>query len=456
MTDQSKILVVDDEAFFRQLYHDLLSDAGYAVTVCASGEEAIALLQQQPVDLVLTDMVMPGKSGLDVLRTARAMPAGPDVVLVTGHASLDSAIEALKNGARDYLVKPFNPDELKHLIQTCIEQRRLLTENVHLRRQIYLFQTGQSLSSLIDLECLVPQALEVLLRELCADSGFSFSLPDGDEPCLTGSKNMPTERAEALLQLLLPEFRRAGGLACSTAASALVAQHASGPQGVWLLPLRDGESLKGGLVICNARSEADERSLADLRYLCDQIALGFANATRYRSAQQLMYADDLTGLYNHRYLQIALGQEMTRSKRYGLKFSFLFLDLDRFKEINDQFGHLAGSAALQEVGELMRNCVRDVDTLFRFGGDEFAAMLVETDKRAARVVAERIRNLIEKHVFLEHLQTPCQVTMTIGLATFPDDADTQEALLDLADQAMYAGKALRNRICSVDEIPSAR
>lgn len=458
MSDQSKMLVVDDELFFRQLYRDLLEDAGYAVVVCSSGEEALRLLQTQPFDLVLTDVVMPGKSGLDVLRFARALPSPPDVVLVTGYASLDSAVEALKNGARDYLVKPFNPEELKHLIRTCLEQRRLLAENAHLRRQINLFQTGQTLSSLIDLECLIPQSLDALLRELGSDSGCSFTLTEDNATYLTGLKKLHVEHAEQLIELLLPEFRSAVGVAQPSSRSAdRLRKMQKSREGIWLLPLRDGEDLKGGILVCDATVQPDTAvAFADLRYLCDQIALGFANASRYRNAQRLMYSDDLTGLYNHRYLQIALNQEMMRSQRYGLKFSLLFLDLDRFKEINDQHGHLAGSAALQEVGRLMRGCVRDVDTLFRFGGDEFAAMLVETDRRAARVVAERIRSLIENHIFLENGETPCQVTVSIGMATFPDDATDQERLLDLADQAMYAGKISRNKVCSVAEIEALR
>ncbi len=453
MVDQSKILVVDDELFFRQLYRDLLEGAGYNVVVCSSGDEAVRLLESQPFDLVLSDVVMPGRSGIDVLRFAKALPSPPEVVMVTGYASLDSAIESLKNGARDYLVKPFNPEELKHLISTCLEQRRLLAENAHLKRQINLFQTGQTLSSLIDLECLIPQSLEALLRELGSESGFSFTLGDDKAAYLTGLKKIHSEHAEQLIGLLLPEFYEAVGVAqpSSRSADGLRKMQKSRDQ-IWMLPLRDGEVLKGGILICDAIQLDADFSLADLRYLSDQIALGFTNASRYRNAQQLMYSDDLTGLYNHRYLQIALNQEMMRSQRYGLKFSVLFMDLDRFKEINDQHGHLAGSAALQEVGRLMRGCVRDVDTLFRFGGDEFAALLVETDRRAARVVAERIRGLIEKHVFLEDENTPSQVTVSIGIATFPDDATHQERLLDLADQAMYVGKESRNSICSASEI----
>ncbi len=452
---QSNILIVDDELFFRKLYRDLLLEEGYRVDICSNGDDAIALMQKTQIDLVLTDMVMPGRNGLEVLREARLLPNPPDVILVTGHASLDSAIDALKSGARDYLVKPFNPEELKHLVRTCLDQRKLLTENDHLRRQIQLFQTGQSLSSLIDLERLIPKSLDVLLRETGASVGCAFTIKDGVTPCLAGLKNLHADFAEKLVDTLLPEMNVSAGL-CQPAGSVstkLVKLRQRREQ-VWMLPLGDGDVLKGGIVICDAVDNiAASVSLSDLRYLCDQFSLGFENAFRYQDAQQLMYTDDLTGLYNHRYLQVALSQEIRRSQRYGLNFSLLFLDLDRFKAINDQHGHLAGSSALQEVGRLLQDCVRDVDTLFRFGGDEFAAMLVETDGSKARLVAERIRKVIEEYAFLQEQGTPCHVTVTAGFATFPSDAMEKERLLDLADQAMYAGKGSRNIICGVVDIP---
>ena len=452
---QSSILIVDDELFFRKLYRDLLLEEGYRVDVCDNGADAIALLQQRQFDLVLTDMVMPGRGGLEVLRAAKVLPNPPDVILVTGHASLKSAIDALKNGARDYLIKPFNPDELKHLVRNCLDQRKLLTENDHLHRQIHLFQTGQSLSSLIDLDRLIPQALDVLLREMQASVGCAFTLKDGAIPSLTELKNLPAEFAEQLINALLPQFDDSTSLGQPSSDVAVkLAKLQQQREQIWMLPLRDGDVLKGGIVICDVTAHVvAPASLADLRYLCDQIALAFENACRYQDAQELMYTDDLTGLYNHRFMQISLSREIRRSKRYGLKFSLLFLDLDRFKEINDNYGHLAGSAALQEVGHLLVDCVRDVDTLFRFGGDEFAAILVETDDRTARIVAERIRKVIEAHAFLKERETPSYVTVTAGFATFPTDAIEKEKLLDLADQAMYAGKVSRNVICGVIDIP---
>lgn len=452
---QSTILVVDDELFFRKLYRDLLVEEGYLVEVCENGEDAIFRLQQGKLDLLLTDMVMPGKSGLEVLRAARALPNPPEVILVTGHASLESAIHALKNGARDYLVKPFNPEELKHLVRNCLEQRRLLEENEDLKTQIQLFQTGQTLSSLIDLERLIPQALDVLLREMGGGAGCGFTVKNYADPDITMLKGIGRRRAEQLVDLVMPEMDVATGLCQPNGDLQKALQSAGMKSGqLWLLPLGDSDELKGGLIICDAAADLPARtSSRDLRYLCDQIELGFENACRYQDAQELMYTDDLTGLYNHRYMQVAMSQEIRRSQRYGLQFSLVFLDLDKFKRINDTHGHLAGSAALQEVGMLLRKCVRDVDTLFRFGGDEFGALLVETDARTARIVAERIRKIIDEHIFLADQKIPCRLTATAGFATYPTDALEKESLLDLADRAMYAGKGERNVIRGVEEIP---
>lgn len=450
---QPTILVVDDELFFRQMYSDLLTDEGYLVEVCENGEQAILRMQETKFDLLLTDMVMPGKCGLEVLRAAQILDNPPEVILLTGHASLESAIQALKNGARDYLVKPTNPDELRHLVHKCLEQRRLLGENKHLKQQIRLFQTGQSLSSLIDLNRLFPMALDSLLRELEGSVGWGFGLK-GNDIKIIHAKGIGRPRAELLTVQLIPGMAMGAGLCQPEESFApVLKQEGLDPEVFRFLPLGDCDGLKGGLAICDVAPEKlGDASLQDLRYLCDQIELGFENACRYQDAQELMYTDDLTGLYNHRYMQVAMSQEIRRSQRYGLQFSLIFLDLDKFKMINDTHGHLAGSSALQEVALLLRECVRDVDTLFRFGGDEFGALLVETDGRTARIVAERIRRSIDEHVFLSEQGTPCRLTATAGFATYPTDALDKENLLNLADRAMYTGKAERNVICGVEEI----
>ncbi len=453
--NQATILVVDDELFFRKLYRDLLSDEGHQVEVCENGEDAIQRLRQGGIDLILTDMVMPGQSGLEVLRAARAEANPPEVILATGFASLETAIHSLKSGARDYLVKPFNPDELKHQVRTCLEQRQLLEENEQLKKQIQLYQTGQALSSLIDLGRLLPQALDALLRQLDAQQGFVFSVEAKGEIRLGALQNLESNSAETVAKMLQPRIHVAAGLSQpATLLTAELLEEGLNSGRVWVLPLGDSQELKGGVVVCDGPEDVvGQLPQADLNFLCDQIALGFENSCRYQDAQELMYTDDLTGLYNHRYMEVVLEHEIRRSQRYGLQFSLLFMDLDRFKQINDTHGHLAGSAALQEIGCLLRGCVRDVDTLFRYGGDEFAAILVETDSQTAQVVAERIRKAIAEHLFLQEQKIFSRLTTTTGYATFPIDATEPKDLLALADKAMYAGKISRNVVRGAAEIP---
>jgi diguanylate cyclase (GGDEF)-like protein len=190
-------------------------------------------------------------------------------------------------------------------------------------------------------------------------------------------------------------------------------------------------------------------------FLAEQAAIGFDNAYRYKGARELIYTDDLTGLYNQRYLDIVLEQEIRRAERYGLEFSVLFMDLDLFKNVNDVHGHIAGSNALKEVAKILRNSIREVDVPFRYGGDEFTALLVETGIEGALVVAERIRQEIEHHVFLKKYNQNTQLTASIGYATFPRHAKDKRAILDLADKAMYFGKKVRNITCGAGDIQSS-
>jgi two-component system cell cycle response regulator len=444
---KSTILVVDDELFFRHLYRELLSEDGYQVETAASGDKALERLRLGGIDIVLSDMVMPGLSGLELVRLTRSFDNPPDVILATGHATLESAIQALKSGARDYLVKPFNPEELRHLVRTCLEQRRLLDENTLLKTQIRLFQRGQNLASLLDIDRLLPQAVKTLIHEVGQGRGFSFLLSREQVSELHGLEGVEENQAKALAAALLPQIQALSGM--HTLHRDDLPPGPGWPEQVDTLcffPLRSQKSLKGALLIFNPPQGRfpDPLPHENLLFLSEQAALGFENAFRFHGARQLMYTDDLTGLYNYRYLQIMLDQEIRRAERYGLEFSLVFLDLDLFKRINDTHGHLAGSTALKEVAQLLRRSVRDVDMLFRYGGDEFTALLVETDSHGAKQVAERMRQTIEQHLFLTGIGHKARLTATMGYATFPTNAQDKRTILDLADQAMYQGKKVRN------------
>lgn len=179
---------------------------------------------------------------------------------------------------------------------------------------------------------------------------------------------------------------------------------------------------------------------AALRAILTPAAYALDNALRYQRAQALSVTDDLTQLYNSRYLNQVLRRETKRASRSGRPLSLLFMDLDGFKAINDHHGHLSGSRALVEAAEVVRASARETDVAARFGGDEFAIILPDTGGEGAYAVGERIRERIAAHEFLAVEGLTIRLTASVGLATLPDVAASAEELIRAADRAMYTVK----------------
>jgi diguanylate cyclase (GGDEF)-like protein len=174
--------------------------------------------------------------------------------------------------------------------------------------------------------------------------------------------------------------------------------------------------------------------------LVEPCAIAIENAMLFQRAEQLTITDDLTKLFNSRYLNLYLTREIKRTKRHAAPLAVIFLDLDGFKSINDQYGHLAGSRTLTEVGSILSRSVRETDTIARYGGDEFVVVLPETPAAGAMVIAERIRRAIECYTFLESQGLAARLSASFGIACYPDHALTPEGLIQKADQAMYRVK----------------
>jgi diguanylate cyclase (GGDEF)-like protein len=166
-------------------------------------------------------------------------------------------------------------------------------------------------------------------------------------------------------------------------------------------------------------------------------AIALDNALRVQRAEALSVTDDLTQLYNSRYLSQVLRRETKRASRSGRPLSLLFIDLDGFKSINDTHGHLYGSRALVEAAGLIRLSARETDVVSRFGGDEFALILPDTGSDGAAAVGERIRERVAGHRFLQGDGLTIHLTVSVGVATLPDVAASTEGLIQAADEAMY-------------------
>lgn len=219
----------------------------------------------------------------------------------------------------------------------------------------------------------------------------------------------------------------------------------TGPVAVVALPLVSrGRAI--GAVVGVDRSRASRPPallppvLDALGVLLGPAAVAIDNATRLRRVEALSVTDDLTNLYNSRFLNQALHREAKRALRSGRPLSLLFLDLDGFKSINDAHGHLLGSRALVETAEVIRSCSRETDVVARFGGDEFAVVLPDTGAPGARSVAERVRERLAAFHFLVAEGLDVRLTVSVGFATLPDAASSSDELIEAADAAMYRVK----------------
>lgn len=176
-----------------------------------------------------------------------------------------------------------------------------------------------------------------------------------------------------------------------------------------------------------------------LTLVANQIALGLANARLYTQTRELSVTDELTGVFNRRHFNQVLQLEWKRAVRFKRELSVLMIDIDFFKKYNDTFGHLKGDEVLRKMGSLLDKNLREVDTVARFGGEEFVVLLPDTDKRGALAVAEKLRHLVQEQIG--------GVTVSIGVATFPEDVKEMDDLIDHADIALYDAKDQgRNRV----------
>ena len=429
------VLLVDDERFARTVYSDYLRGAGYEVEVADGVDSALSLLAQRQFEVLLTDVILPGsRDGLELLALARQQDPQLGVIVITALDRVDPAVRAMKAGASDYLVKPVTPETLQLAVQRAIATRALLAENQALRAHLKVFENGQRIVSTLDREKLVPTALAAIASECGRDAAALFERTQDDTFLPSGALGLEYAEASELLarsRATLADLDPFGPAVVAVRLDPPV----RGAHAAACLPVVYEGALVGAAVV-PGDAALPAASAQGAAFLCRHLGIALQNLGKLRQVENLAFLDDLTHLYNRRYLDLAL----ERAVAGGRPFTVLFLDLDHFKTVNDTHGHLAGSHLLVEVARVLRSCVRDEDVVVRYGGDEYVVLLVGIDSGGALKVAERIRRAIEDHRFLSRAGARVRVTSSIGLASFPEHADSKTSILDFADRAMYRGK----------------
>lgn len=428
-----------------------LGEAGFTAEQAATPLVALIRLKEAAWDLVITDLFLVEDHGRDILTLIRETAPGTDVIILTGDTNPESAVFALKNGARDYLFSPVNSDKIKLAVSLCMQQRLILEENREFRNMLHLYQTSCTIATSLDSERIKHLMLEAIRHETHLSCGLSLFRQEG-EFLLHEYRGISLKQARNVRRSLLASLPEPLPVTHHVT-TCLLPDETTGICTATLVAFFCCEGLLQGIIALWPPSSPDMTlhlpdASKNILFLLEQSSQAFANAASYTQARDMLYIDDLSGLYNHRYLEVALSRELKRVERYPSHFTVLFLDIDSFKLVNDRYGHLVGSRILKEVGQVLRKSVREVDTVIRYGGDEYTIILIETAADAAAGIAERIRATVAAARFPVGEGESVSITCSVGYACCPEDATTAQHLLNLADQAMYRGKACgKNSIC---------
>lgn len=425
--NEQNILLVDDDTVLLSSLKTLLAAHGYQSDTAIGGEEAICCINRKDYDLVLLDLHMPDVNGYDVMQHIQSIKHKPAVVIVSGETSFEAARKACSSGSYDFLCKPYKTEDLLITVKNALKEKQLERQNVLMQKQLkeserlhrYLVNTSPDIIYILDPEghfTFINERIESLLgfspKELI---GKHYSIlvhqDDFEQARYVFNERRVGERASHNIELRLK---------CKNNEKAKHFENKTLPIELSSMGIYTG-------------------SIKNNDYLG---TYGVArDITERKQAEQTItfqaYHDLLTGLPNRALLRDRLSLAISHAKREKEMLAVMFLDLDRFKNINDSLGHLIGDELLQQVSIRLKDCLREGDTLARFGGDEFTLLLPKISNRKAdakKIANKIIRVLKEPFIIDKH---ELYVSASIGISLYPNDGDNMDALIKNADIAMY-------------------
>ena len=425
---RERILVLDDEPSILDIMGQHLSEEVYDVVLCDSPFDALKVIEENPFSLLITDLKMPQMHGIEVLERAKRLDEDLAVIVVTAMMDIQNAIDAMRAGAYDYLLKPFNLAEITFSVEKALKSRRLVIENRRYRH---------------DLEDRVRLATEDLARanrELKATKEYLENLLHSSIDAIItldrqgqinyvnqGTTKMLGHASAELLGKTV-DFVLAGGREEAEYIGRLLETVPEIPSYETELLMQDGGHLPVSVSISAVKTP--DGHWDNFLAICKDIT---AQKKVEATLKEESIKDGLSGLYNQRYFFDRLESEIERARRQGHALSLLLFDVDQFKTYNDTHGHLEGDRVLRTIGQVVLECTREhVDIGFRYGGDEFTVILPEAREEQALLIAERIRATFEQKHF-------DQLTLSVGLMTYKV-GQTSRSFIHFVDKIMYSAK----------------
>ena len=428
-SDQPRLLLVDDEPRLLSSLYELLQGRGYQLVTAATGSEALAHLSRLRFDLVLLDLRLPDIGGHEIMDFINGKGIGADVIVMSGEVGIDAAIGALKRGAYDYLRKPYSREELLKTVANALKQRRLEEANARIANQLensekmyrYLVDSSPDIIYTLNHEgkftFINDRAYQLLgyKREELIGQHYSVVVHEEDleRARYVFNERRVDERASRNVEMRLKCHAGANQERTFNNTLMTISLNAIGMH----VPDQEVRKLEFYGTYGVARDITDRKRAEEV--------------ISYQA-----YHDILTDLPNRILFKDRLGLAVIQAKRKQTELAVMFIDLDRFKLVNDTLGHVKGDELLQQAAGRLKECLRKGDTLARQGGDEFTIVLPELrDRDDARMVADK---------FLEVLQEPfdldghaVHISASIGIAVYPIHGESIDELLRHADIAMY-------------------
>ncbi|TGN41071.1 EAL domain-containing response regulator [Marinobacter confluentis] len=427
----ARILVVDDDPRLLASLSSLLEQQGHDVVEAEGGKAALRAIDDHPFDLAMLDLRMPDVDGFDLMEKLAKVQPDCGAIVVSGESSFAAVSRALRRGALDYIRKPFDPEELLAIVNSVLTKRSLIRAHEHVSMRLekseelhrYIVNSSPDIVFMLDRQgrfCFVNSKVESLLGYQQAEligRHFRHILDNRDLARGTYALTGPNISAHNPRTL---EVR------LKTRGSRKATRHFE----ITAFPI-DAETWP------HDNGDISHRSAA--RYY------GTArDVTERKEAEAFInfqaYHDLLTRLPNRALFKDRLDLAITHARRSKQKLAVMFLDLDRFKVINDTLGHAMGDRLLQAVTHRLEQCLRKGDTLSRFGGDEFTLLLpsINSHEDARQISKKLIKALREPFQLGSH---EVFVGVSIGIATYPEAGDSMDQLIQNADIAMYHVKA---------------
>lgn len=469
-----RVLIVEDDPVSAMLIQRLFKSAGIFVDRAADGRVALEMHRQNKYRLVISDWMMPEMNGVDLCRAFRKIE-GPYVyfVLCSAKGQRDDRIEAFDSGVDDFLSKPLDKEELH--ARLTVARRILATEEDLQHQKTELEQATRSLSDLNASLMLASRRFEELFNGLPV-ACFTF-----DQNGLIHEWNRRSEHTfgipayEAVQKPIwdLLRSREEGPWEQSKIGEVFEAQDQPGFD--WTFTHPDGhQKYLAGKVIClraiggqpvgavcanldiTARKEAEQQvsqQMDQINEYASQLALQRdALEEMNQRLSELAITDGLTGLWNHRRFQELLDETSEQHARAGHTYSLMLIDIDKFKQVNDDFGHQVGDEVLKQFGSILKSSARQYELPARYGGEEFAVILQNCDEESAMVVAERIRTQVAGAEWPHRA-----ITCSLGVATCHLGQGSPKQLIAEADAALYASKESgRNRATHASALSQLR